>query len=255
MKRLFYSLLCWLILCAPTFAAGEFQLLDKSLSGQTLYVLLFSGAGEADAGGAWDGDSWEPLTDTWSTFDIAMTEVSTTGNFLGTMPSIGNKSIRWVIYQDASDDATPDSATDIPIAEGDGYWTGSAFDNADLADLMNLVSSLLPVENDPDRTWVMRRSAEFVGSRTIIDKSDDETVTLWADVSRLLGENEVIGDLADIDVTATGVTITNIAKQGNFIYADFAGGSVDDDPIEAEFSFETDTGTPIVAKGRLRIVD
>lgn len=251
MKRILLSIVALLLLATPIQAAGEFQLLDKSLSGQTLYVLLFSGAGEADAGEAWDGDSWEPLTDTWANFDVAMTEVSTTGNFLGTMPAIGNKSIRWVIYQDANDDATPSATTDIALADGSGQWATDEFSaDLDIAELVALVLSLLPPENDENRTWVMRRGA----TGKILEKTNEESAPFWADVSRLLGDNETITGVTS--VTASGITTSAISYQGGVIEANFAGGSVSSTSVNVVFTFTTNnSGAPIVATGRMEITD
>lgn len=220
--------LCWLALCAPTFAAGEFQLLDKSLSGQTLYVLLFSGAGEADAGEAWDGDSWEPLTDTWSTFDVAMTEVSTTGNFLGTMPSIGNKAIRWVIYQDANDDATPDSAADIPLAEGYGYWATSIFgvpltaamtDATYVAEIAAGQGAISPLNIDKSDIWRFDNRNQITAVNNVIKAAGESTIYVGMDFTEPMPSLSSIFSVTSVEFTnvdgVTEPTVTASAKSAD----------------------------------------
>lgn len=109
-------------------AANEIQFTDASLSGQTLYFVLFVGPGDAEAGEAWDGDSFETYTTTRDTWDIALTEVGSTGHFVGSIPAIGSiKPLRWQVQQDANDAAPPDHATDFLLAEGSGRWSGSKF--------------------------------------------------------------------------------------------------------------------------------
>jgi len=114
---------------------------------------------------------------------------------------------------------------------------------------IDLIESLMPADNAPNRTWVMRRGT----TARIIAKSDDESPIFWADVSRMLGPTEIITGTPT--VMASGCTITEVATAGDFIYCKIAGGTVGETP-EVVFTFDdSGGGDPNVARGELRIID
>lgn len=269
-KRLIHVLCCWLLLCAPAWAAGEFQLLDKSLSGQTLYVLLFSGPGEADAGEAWDGDSWEPLTDTWANFDVAMTETTpgTSGLWLGTMPAIGNKNIRWTIYQDANDDATPSSTADIPLADGNGYWATSVFGvflTSDMtaanfvAELISAEGTISPLRIASDHIWQFNNRNTITASNTITEAVGSDNVKLTMDFSGTIPQLASIEGIASVTVAdisgETEPTITSSAKTTDQKKVDiiFSAASATDATYTVSVAITTTDSQTFVRRGRLAL--
>lgn len=113
-----------LTLCtAPAFAAGEIQLEDPLKTGETLYVVIKNASGNALT----TGTTFATYTSTRGDFDQALTEVSGTGLFTYTFPAVTAGNYKWTIYQDADDNGTPAFADDIALADGQGFWNGSAF--------------------------------------------------------------------------------------------------------------------------------
>lgn len=268
MKRIAKTIVAWLLLCAPAFAAGEFQLLDKSLSGQTLYVLLFSGPGEADAGEAWDGDSWEPLTDTWANFDVAMTEVSATGNFLGTMPAIGNKNIRWTIYQDANDDATPSSTTDIPLADGSGYWATIVFGvhlTSDMtaasfvAELTTAVAAVSPFNAAQNHTWKFDNRNQVTASNNVVEAVGSSNFLVSMDFTGVLSPLHSIQSVSGVDIGTivgeTKPTVTSSARSADQKKVNIIlnAASATDATYTVTVTITTTDSQTFVRKGRLEL--
>lgn len=137
------------------------------------------------------------------------------------------------------------------------YWTPNTASDANIQALIDLVQATLTIDADPDRTWVMRRHPDRVGSEKVIAKKASENVLLFADVSRLLGENEVIGAVADIDIDAGAATASSIAKIGDIIYFVLSGGSAGS-TIDVEISFDTNrtaADEPIECNGYLKVIE
>jgi hypothetical protein len=86
MKKLLALLL---LLASPAWAANEILLLAPEYTGQTVYMLVLDETGQA-----WNGSAFATFTSTQSTFDVAMTEVSGTGLFRGSIPGTsGQRSV------------------------------------------------------------------------------------------------------------------------------------------------------------------
>jgi hypothetical protein len=218
------SLAALLIALLPlsTQAAGEVQIVGIP-TGQTLYYVLFSGPGEADAGEAWDGDSWEPYTTTRATWDIAMAEVSTTGQFLGTLPAIGKKNIVWAIYQDANDDAMPSHTDDILLYEGRGEWSGSYFGTRIIdgtgqgeIDTASGIAQANMKQVDDDATAAVNAESFFDGNgygplvwrstvATVNSQTDLELTAAPAIATAWLGCRVLIRDVSSAGAAFTGV--------------------------------------------------
>lgn len=108
-------LLLALLLLSPlvAHAANEIILVAPEYTGQTMYMLVFDDDGEA-----WNGSAFATFTTTQADFDVAMTEVGSTGLFRGTIP--GTSGFRSVVcYLRAS--GTP-ANTDQALQTDAGYF-------------------------------------------------------------------------------------------------------------------------------------
>lgn len=200
-------------------------------------------------------------TATWTDLQAAMTEYVDTGPngmavyYKTSIPAAITEGNYTLIVQDGTT-AVDDRLAIQPMRWDGTYWTPNTASDANIQALIDLVQATLTIDADPDRTWVMRRHPDRVGSEKVIAKKASENVLLFADVSRLLGENEVIGAVADIDITATGATVSGIAKIGDIIYFVVSGGSAGS-TIDVEISFDTNrtaADEPIICNGYLKVV-
>ncbi len=97
--------------------AYELQYNDASLTGSTLYVVVWDAAGQA-----WNGSAFATYTTTRGDFDIAGTEIGSTGLWRASMVgSVGYR--RWAWYLQVG--GSPSHANDVKLLEGRGFWTGT----------------------------------------------------------------------------------------------------------------------------------
>lgn len=102
------------------------ELIAGYLTGATLYAVLWNEDGEA-----WNGSAFEAYNAAnWSTYDIALTEKTSSGRYYGTFPAAittaGNYSYD-VFVQQGGSPAVGDAAYRASV--GEVRWTGSAVEN------------------------------------------------------------------------------------------------------------------------------
>ena len=124
MKRLL-TILALLLLSLPCLAANEFRARDTS--GKTVYAVVLSGATvwSVTTGGTATASTFAALaTGNWTTYNVALTEQSTTGIFVGSFPSgiVAAGRYSAFIYEQAG--ASP-ASTDTLIAGGAVDWSGT----------------------------------------------------------------------------------------------------------------------------------
>ena len=144
------------------------------------------------------------------------------------------------------------AATVDGVSDADVVWRDSR--DANVTALANL-RALLPPANDPQRTWYMRRNSTLVGSLKVITKTEAEVATFYADMGRLLGANETVGDAGDISIDTNGnTTVGSIAVSGNVISFELSLGTASgaNDPIA--ITFLDSNGDTQVATGYLLVV-
>ncbi len=146
--------------------------------------------------------------------------------------------------------ASPSASDPVHGTFSNFIWSGSAEITPE-TEVLDLVLSLVPPSNDTARTWVMRRGT----TARIIAKAAAEAPMFWADVSRLLGDGDVITGTPTIAGEAgSNLTITDITKAGHVIQCKIAGGDVGETP-EVIFTFNILAGgAPIICRGELRIL-
>lgn len=96
------------------------ELVCNYTTGLTLYALLFNSTGQV-----WNGAAFEAAqAANWLTYDIAMTEVATTGVYLGTMPAAAAGAYGFAVRRQAG--ANP-AVGDITVGNGSiPDWNGTA---------------------------------------------------------------------------------------------------------------------------------
>jgi len=97
--------------------SNELHLNDASLTGSTLYVVVWNEAGQA-----WTGAAFATYTTTRADFDIAATEISGTGYWRVSFPGTAGYR-RWAWFLQAG--GAPSHADDVKLVEGTGYWDGT----------------------------------------------------------------------------------------------------------------------------------
>lgn len=102
------------------------ELIAGYLTGATLYAVLWNESGEV-----WNGSAFEAYNAAnWSTYDIALTEKTSSGRYYGTFPAAittaGNYSYD-VFVQQGGSPAIGDAAYRASV--GEVRWTGTAVDN------------------------------------------------------------------------------------------------------------------------------
>lgn len=98
--------------------SNEIKVLAPEYSGQTLYMIAFNSAGQA-----WNGTAFATFTTTQGDFDIALSEVGSTGLFLGTIP--GTAGERYIITFLRAGGSPASSDQQVQVDRG--YWDGTNF--------------------------------------------------------------------------------------------------------------------------------
>lgn len=102
--------------------AGE--LLAQFPTGSTLYAVLLNASGQPWNGAAFDST---PTAGEWTSYDIAMTEDSTTGHYRGTMPVVAAGAYSYHVHlQVAGAPATTDPVVWVDVGEWNGTGWGVA---------------------------------------------------------------------------------------------------------------------------------
>lgn len=91
-------------------------------TGSGVYALVFDSAGLA-----WNGSAFATFTSTRADFDVAMTEVSGTGEFRGDMPGSAGQRIVVYFLIAAGVGQAPSAANDIRLGTVIGYWDATSF--------------------------------------------------------------------------------------------------------------------------------
>lgn len=204
---------------------------------------------------------------TFSRGRLAATEKSTsttgTGTYaLASFPVLAAGFYAIDIYDVPTPSDSSPSPTDTPLA-GDGtaivYWDGVDLreESTEVIDLVENTTELVP---DPGRTWVARRDPTdgTVGSTKAIPKQAAEVVRLYVDFSRMLGTNEALGATSTmtVGVGTSGCTAASSSfdKSGDIVSFSISGGSVSATAYDLTISIDSDTGDPISAIVKLKVI-
>ena len=101
--------------------AGEIQ--AQHVTGSVLYAVLVNAVGAVWNGSAFDAT---PTTAEWTSYDIALSEDSTTGQYRGPMPAVAAGRYSYRVYKRLGGAGT-ELPTDPMVWAGEGDWSGTAW--------------------------------------------------------------------------------------------------------------------------------
>lgn len=252
MKRILLSIAALLLFAAPAYAQPYAHWRDYGSKGQTLYGLIRADTGHAEEGEYWDGNSWEPITTTHATFDIAFTEpVADTGKFRMPMPASATGNICIEVWMDANDDATPDITADTWLGDIFGYWHGATFGIgfigtdvisaaalsaaavAEIGAASGGGSPISPFLVDRDQTWRFDNRNQVTAANNITESVGSDSILLAMDF------DEPMPALSSIATTDT-VTVADVPGETE---PTMSGLAVSADKTKAHFLMDASAAT------------
>lgn len=101
------------------------KIIIPHITGKTCYFVVLDSSGNA-----YNGSTYEtPAAGSWTTYDIALTEASTTAIYEGTFPALAAGSYSIIAYEQLG--GSP-AATDKRIGTAQGYWDGGEVTPAEI---------------------------------------------------------------------------------------------------------------------------
>jgi hypothetical protein len=255
MKRFVIALLFALTPLAAH-AANE-VVFNFNTTGSTLYFVDFNANGQA-----WD-TTGTPAYETYTTargdYDIALTEVSGTGLYRGSLPSSAGLH-RYTIYLQAG--GSPSATDDVAIAEGDVYFDLTDLGDAAIADALSGIDGgtvISPVVVDKNHTWMFANPERMTAANYVTEVIGFDGV-LAMDFSEALKERQAtILSVATPTVTALdaadddepAVSATTVSQSKKQVHMTFDADGSDAGSYTISVTVTTTDGYQITRKGRL----
>lgn len=197
MKRL--AILIALLLTSPLYGANE-VVFNYGTTGLTLYFVDFNASGQA-----WD-TTGTPAYETYTTargdYDIALTEVSGTGLYRGSLPAQSGQHY-WSIYLQAG--GSPSATDDVLIGAGSGYFSGSALgDTAIVAAVGSAAGTISPNDVDDEYKWRFTSKQKITADNIIVDTPSPSGTKVYAmQFIKALNRDQTISSV--VSATVAGV--------------------------------------------------
>ncbi len=201
MKRL--AILIALLFASPLYGANE-VVFNYGTTGLTLYFVDFNASGQA-----WDTTgtpAYETFTTTRGDYDIALTEVTGTGLYTGSLPASTGQHY-WSIYLQAG--GSPSATDDVLIGAGAGYYNGSALgDTAIISAVGSAAGTISPKDVDDEYKWRFTSKQKITADNIIVDTpSPSGTKTYSMEFVKAMNAGQTISSV--VSATVAGVDVSD----------------------------------------------